>query len=205
MKNLAFILILTVFPALVYGQLDDPDTAVIKRFYSSGKFINYLNNGTDASKAVAKVGVAAFTVISYGTFSMRDGFTIAGTALSGAAFIGSIESCVALTKAKLFMESEGFDKIPDYRLYRQVSNVQAFSIGMTVVGLGYTTLAFYGAVVHNDLAFWIGFSGTMACTVAISFIPSMIGRIMDIYNNGNPSPVALGISGDGIGVTLKID
>ncbi len=61
---MAFILILTAFPALVYSQQYDPDTAVIKEIYSSGKFINYLNNGTDASKAVAKVGVAAFTVIT---------------------------------------------------------------------------------------------------------------------------------------------
>ena len=204
MKNLAILFILTVLPALVHSQQDDADTAVIKRLYSSGKFINYLKNGTDASKAVAKAGVAAFTVISYGTFSMRDGFTLIGTGLSGVAFIGSIESCVAISKAKIVLESYGFDKFPDYRLYRQVSNVQAFSIGMTLAGLGYTSLAFYGAVVHNDLLFGIGFGGTLACTVAVSFIPSMIGRIMDIYNNGNPSPVALGISGNGIGVTLKI-
>jgi hypothetical protein len=204
MKNLANILIFTVLPALALSQQDDTDTAVLKRLYNSEKFITYLKNGTDASKAVAKVGVAAFTVISYGTFSMRDGFTLAGTALSGVAFIGSIESCIAISKAKIVMESCGFDKYPDYRLYRQVSNVQTFSIGMTLAGLGYTSLAFYGAIVHNDLFFGIGFGGTIACTVAVSFIPSMISRIMESYNNGNPSPVALGISGDGIGVTFKI-
>ena len=135
---------------------------------------------------------------------MRDGFTLVGTGLSGAAFIGSIESCVAISKAKIVMESCGFDKYPDYRLYRQVSNVQSFSIAMTLAGLGCTTLAFYGAVVHNDLVFGIGFTGTLACTVAVSFIPSMIDRIMDIYNKENPSPVTLGISGNGIGLTLKI-
>jgi hypothetical protein len=204
MKNLAIIVIMTVLPALAYSQQDDTDTAVVKRLYRSEKFLHYMDNGTDASKAVAKVGVAAFTVISYGTFSMRDGFTIAGTGLSGVAFIGSIESCVAISKAKFFMESCGFDKFPYDRLYRKVSNVQAFTIGMTMAGLGYTGLALYGAVVHNEVLFGIGFGGTIACTVAVSFIPSMIGKIIDLYKNGNSSSVALGISGDGIGLTLKI-
>jgi hypothetical protein len=205
MKKLMILFIVTFLPALVFSQRNETDTTVIKkRLYSSEKFINYLNRGSDASKAVAKVGVAAFTVISYGTFSMKDGFTLAGTGLSGVAFIGSIESCIALSKAKIEMESCGFDKYPDYRIFRQVSNVQAFTIGMTLAGLGYTTLAFYGAVVHNDLAFGIGFGGTLACTVAVSFIPSMIGRIMDSYNKGNHSPVSLDISANGIGLTLKI-
>ena len=204
MKNLVIIFIITVLPVLVLSQQNDTDTTVIKRFYRSDKFINYLKNGTDASKAVAKVGVAAFTVISYGTFSMRDGFTLIGTGLSGCAFIGSIESCIAISKAKIVMESCGFDKFPDYRLYRQVSNVQTFTIAMTLAGLGYTTLAFYGAAVHNDLIFGIGFTGTLACTIAVSIIPSMIDRILDIYNKEKPSTVRLGISGNGIGLTVKI-
>ena len=204
MKNLAIIIIITVLPVLVRSQQNDTDTAALKMLYRSEKFINYLNKGTDASKAVAKVGVAAFTVISYGTFSMRDGFTLVGTGLSGIAFIGSIESCIAISKAKIVMESCGFDNFPDYRLYRQVSNVQTFAIVMTLAGLGYTTLAFYGAAVHNDLVFGIGFTGTLACTIAVSIIPSMINRILDIYNKEKPSTVRLGISGNGIGLTLKI-
>jgi hypothetical protein len=204
MKNLAIIIIITVLPVLVRSQQNDTDTAVIKKLYSSEKFINYLKDGTDFSKGVAKVGVAAFTVISYGTFSMRDGFTLVGTGLSGGAFIGSIGSCFAVSKAKIVMESCGFDKFPDYRLYRQVGNVQTFAIAMTLAGMGYTTLAFYGAVIHNDLVFGIGFTGTLACTVAVSFIPSMIESIMDNYNKEKPSPVTLGISGNGIGLTLKI-
>jgi hypothetical protein len=204
MKNIVIIFLTTVLPALACSQQNDIDTAVLKRLHSSEKFIDNLKDGTDASKAVAKVGVAAFTVISYGTFSMRDGFTLVGTGLSGGAFIGSIETCVAISKAKIVMESCGFDKYPDFPLYRKVSNLQTFSIAMTIAGLGCTTVAFYGAAVHNDLVFGIGFAGTLACTVAVSFIPSMINRIMDIYNKENPSPVTLGISGDGIGLTLKI-
>jgi len=160
--------------------------------------------GKDASKAVASVGIASFTVISYGTFSMRNFFTLVGTGLSSIAFLGSIESCVEISKAKYEMESCGFDKYPDYRLYRRVINTQYFTIFFTVAGLGCTGLAIYGAAANNELAFGLGFGGTLACTVAASFIPSLISKLIDIYNKGNPSTVALGISRDGLGLAIKI-
>jgi hypothetical protein len=204
MKIFAIIVILAALPELAFNQQNDVDSAVIKRLYGSGRFVNSMEMGKDASKAVALVGIAAFTVISYGTFSMRNGFTLVGTGLSGLAFIGSIESCVTISKAKFLMESYGFDKYPGYRLYRKVINTQYFTIFFTAAGLGCTSLAIYGAVVNNDLAFGLGFGGTLACTVAVSFIPSMLGKILDIYNKGNPSTVAVGISRDGIGLAIKI-
>lgn len=204
MKILAFIVILAVLPELAFNQLNGTDTAVIKRLYSSGKFLNYLERGKDASKAVASVGIAAFTVISYGTLSMRNCFTLIGTGLSGLAFIGSIESCIALSKAKFLMESYGFDKYPDYSLYRKVINTQYFTIFFTLAGLGCTSLAIYGAATQNDLDFGLGFGGTLACTVAVSFIPSMINKMINVYKNENPSAIAVGVSKDGIGLVINI-
>ena len=102
------------------------------------------------------------------------------------------------------MESCGFDKYPDYSLYRRVTNIQYFTIFITVAGLGCTGLAIYGAAANNELAFGLGFGGTLACTVAASSVPSMINKILDIYNKGNPSTVSIGISRDGIGLAIKI-
>jgi len=204
MKFFAIIIIITILPELAFSQKNDPDSTVIKKLYGSHNFIHYLEIGKDASKAVASVGVAAFTVISYGTFSMRNGFTLVGTGLSGIAFIGSIESSIEISKAKFEMESCGFDKYPDYRLYRRVINTQYFTIFITLTGLGCTGLAIYGVAANNELAFGLGFGGTLACTVAASSIPSMISKIIDIYNKGNPSTVAVGISRDGIGLAIKI-
>ena len=204
MKFFAIIVIIAVLPELAFCQKNDPDSAVIKRLYGSHNFIHCLEMGKDASKAVASVGIAAFTVISYGTFSMRNGFTLVGTGLNGIAFMGSIASSIQISKAKFEMESCGFDKYPDCRLYRRVINTQYFTILITAAGLGCIGLAIYGAAANNELAFGLGFCGTLACTVAVSLIPSMISKIMEIYNKGNPSAVAVGISKDGIGLALKI-
>ena len=92
MKIFAIIVIILVLPELAFSQRNDLDSVVIKRLYSSGRFNNYLQEGKDASKVVASMGIAAFSVISYGTWSMRNGFTLVGTGLSGIAFIGFIES-----------------------------------------------------------------------------------------------------------------